>query len=231
MLSSGCCRNKTNKPNVLSMLAFTLFPFAVYLAVLAFFHSRRTPTVLGGDADFMLLAAGLLGAVTFGPGRLLIPLYVLTAWGILTWVFWFGFYFVLVLFITRYLTHRTVIYHCRREMMLPGLFAMSRYLDPSSDLRGNVLTLPGFGLQWTISEYCGGVVLCLTVSQWDKTKKDAFDRELKNLCRTLQVSYSVQDLWVCLLWTTLSIIAFAGSAWFLIQNFGWLGETFVDYWL
>jgi hypothetical protein len=112
------------------MFACALLPLVLYLAFLTRLHFRQTPTVLNGSLDFTLLAWGLFGLVSLGPGRLIIPLYVFTAWGIFTWIFWLGFYFVATLLLARPFRNRLVVYHCQRELVLPAFFTLTRQIDP-----------------------------------------------------------------------------------------------------
>ena len=175
------------------MLALGLLPLLCYFAFLTTVHLRRTPTVLNGYTDFMLLAWGLFGLITLGPGRLLIPLYVFTAWGMYTWIFWIGFYFVASHFLAMQFRNRLIVYHCRRELLLPALYTLVRENDPKAEWSGNVLSLHGFGVQWAVqfSRYPAPWSGCLVFVPTDPFRSNShlemLQCHLTTLCRTKRV--------------------------------------------
>ena len=171
------------------MLVLALLPLVAYLAFLGSLHLRKTPTVLNGAHDFALLAWGLFGLITLGPGRLIIPLYVFTAWGIYTWIFWFGFYLATVYFLSLPFKNRLIVYHCRRELVLPAFFTLCRQIDPKAEWSGNVLSLHGLGVQWSvITGRYGGYLLFIPTNPYQKNPhREMLQEQLTTLCRTLTI--------------------------------------------
>ena len=211
------------------MLAFALLPLVFYVAFLTHLHFRSTPTVLNGSQDFTLLAWGLFGLVTFGPGRLIIPLYVFTAWGVFTWVFWVGFYFLVVVALARQFKNRLVVYHCRRELVLPAFFTLTRQIDPKTEWAGNVLSLHGLGVQWSVtSDRFGGHMLFVPTNPTIKhPHQEMLQEQLTTLCRT-QVMPKSRLRWF---WGLLSIVLLCLVVGLLIRDLPMIVEQFRDYWI
>jgi hypothetical protein len=211
------------------MLAFALSPLVLYFAFLTRLHFRQTPTVLNGSLDFTLLAWGLFGLVSLGPGRLIIPLYVFTAWGISTWIFWFGFYFVMVHFLAWQFKNRLVVYHCQRELVLPALFTLAQNIDPKTEWSGHVLSLHGLGVQWSVTQdRFGGHLLFVPTNPYQKNPhQEMLQGQLTNLCRTLvmpkrRIRWFWGMLTLCLLCLILGL---------LLRDYSILIQQFCDHWL
>ena len=169
------------------MFALALLPLVIYFAFLTSLHFRKTPTVLNGSHDFMLLAWGLFGLLSLGPGRLIIPLYVFTTWGVFTWIFWLGFYFVVSLLLAKPFKNRIVVYHCQRELVLPPFFTLAKQIDPKAEWSGYVLSLHGLGVQWSvINDRFGGYMAFIpTNPSMSNPHWDMLREQLANLCQTL----------------------------------------------
>jgi len=211
------------------MLALALFPLILYFAFLTRLHFRKTPTVLNGSLDFSLLAWGLFGLVTFGPGRLIIPIYVFTAWGIFTWLFWGGFYFLVVVALARLLKNRFVIYHCRRELVLPAFFTLAQKIDPKTEWNGNVLSLHGLGVQWSITgdRFGGHLLFIPTNPSLNNPHQEMLQEQLTNLCRTLTIPNGrIRWFWGIL---TFGLLCLAVVL--LIRDFPVILQQFSDYWV
>jgi len=171
------------------MFAVALLPLVCYFAFLTGLHYRKTPTVLNGSLDFTLLAWGLFGLISLGPGRLVIPLYVFAAWGVYTWLFWVGFYFLMTQALARQFKNRLVVYHCQREWVLPAFFILAQKIDPKTEWSGNVLSLHGLGVQWSVtSDRFGGHLLLLSTQPHGKNPhQEMLQEQLTNLCQTLEM--------------------------------------------
>jgi len=171
------------------MLALALLPLVCYFAFLTKLHLRKTPTLLNGYLDFTLLAWGLFGLITLGPGRLLIPLYVFIAWDSFTWVFWFGFYFAATHILALQFRKRFIVYHCQRELVLPPFFTLARQIDPKTEWSGNVLSLHGLGVQWTVtSGRFGGHLLFVPTNPYaNNPHRGMLEEKFANLCKTLEM--------------------------------------------
>ena len=211
------------------MLAFALMPLVLYFAFLTRLHFRKTPTVLDGSLDFTLLACGLFGLVTLGPGRLIIPLYVFTAWGVFTWIFWVGFYFLVTVTLARLLKNRLVIYHCRRELVLPAFFTLAKKIDPKTEWNGNVLSLHGLGIQWCVhSDQFGGHLLLNPTNPTAKNPhQEMLQEQLTTLCRTLTMPKS-RLRWF---WSILTLGLLCLIAGLFIRDFPAIAHQFNDYWV
>jgi len=211
------------------MVALALLPLVFYFAFLTSLHFRRTPTVLNGSLDFALLAWGLFGLITLGPGRLVIPLYVFAAWGIYTWFFWLGFYFVVARTLALQFKNRLVVYHCRRELVLPAFFSLAREIDPKTEWSANVLSLHGLGVQWSVvSDRYGRHLLFLPTDPHQKNpNREMLQKQLTNLCRTLVMPKS-RIRWF---WGILTFGLFCLVIGLLIRDFLVLFLQFNDYWL
>ena len=211
------------------MLSFALLPLVFYFAFLTYLHLQKTPTVLNGSLDFTLLAWGLFGLITFGPGRLIIPLYVFTAWGVFTWVFWIGFYFLVTIALARPFKNRLVIYHCKQELVLPAFFTLARKIDPKTDWSGHVLSLHGLGMQWSVtSDRFGGHMLFLPTNPSVKSPhQEMLQTQLTNLCRTLVMPKSnIRWLWGML---TFGLLCLAVGL--LVRDFSMIVQQFGDHWI
>ena len=211
------------------MFAFAFCPLVLYFVFLTRIHFRKIPTVLDGPLDFSLLAWGLFGLITFGPGRLIIPLYVFAAWGVFTWIFWTGFYFVVVVALARQFQNRLVVYHCSRELVLPAFFTLARQIDPKTEWSGNVLSLHGLGVQWSVrNDRFGGHLLFVPTNPSIKNPHHKMLQEhLKNLCRTLVMPKSRMRWYLVILTFGLFILTIG----LLIKDFHVIVQQFNDYWM
>jgi hypothetical protein len=171
------------------MLAFALLPLTVYFIFLTVVQFRRRPTLFSGSVDFALLAWGLFGLATLGLGKFIIPIYVFSAWGLMTWFFWTCFYFTVTYSAAGLFRSRIVIYHVRREIVLPAMFDLARQIDPKAEWCGNVLSLHGLGLQWTVTGDPFGSHLLFTPTGYERGNPhiDILREKFAGLCRTLPV--------------------------------------------
>jgi len=209
------------------MLALALLPLVCYFAFLTGLYFRQTPTVFNGSLDFALLAWGLFGLITFGPGRLIIPLYVFSAWGIYTWIFWFGFYFAITHFFALQFRNRLVIYHCQRELVLPAFFTLAKQMDAKAEWSGHVLSLHGLGIQWSVIGNRGYLQFIPTNPNQKSSHQKMVQEQLENLCRTLIMPKSnARWFWGIL---TLGLSGFVIG--YLIWDFPVLVQQFRDMWL
>jgi hypothetical protein len=177
----------------------------------------------------MLLAWGLFGLITLGPGRLLIPLYVFAAWGIFTWIFWLGFYFAASFAFAQLLKNRIVVYHCQREWVLPAFFTLAKQIDPKAEWSGYVLSLHGLGVQWSvIHDRWGGFMLFVPTNPYVKNvHQEMLQAQLTNLCRTSVMPPSkIRWFWGAL---TLGLLCLVLGL--FIRDFSVLVQQFGDHWL
>jgi hypothetical protein len=138
-------------------------PLICYIFGLTFLHIRRRPTIINGGWDFMLLSCGLFGLITLGPGRLLIPMNVLTFWGSTVWLFWTAFYFAVAHLIAHQLPKRIIVYGSSFNVFVPKLIELAKEIDSQVRFEGNVLFLPDAGIQCSI--HGGFFYLILTATE------------------------------------------------------------------
>ena len=214
---------------MLRMLAFALLPLVSYCAFLTVLHFRKTPTVLNGEFDFILLAWGLFGLFSLGPGRLIIPLYVFAAWGVYSWLFWTGFYFVIVQILARQFKDRMIVYHGQRELLVPAFFSLARQIDPKTDWSGNVLSLHGLGVQWSVTHdrFGGHILFVPTNSHWKNPHCEMLQEQLTQLCRTLEMpNRAIRWFWGILTFDLLCLVIGL-----LLWDFPAVILRYSDYWL
>ena len=210
------------------MLALAFLPLVCYSAFLTRLHFRKSPTVLNGSLDFTLLAWGLFGLITLGPGRLVIPLYVFAAWGSYTWIFWFGFYFAVTHLLALQFRNRFVVYHCQRQLVLPAFFTLARQIDPKTEWSGNVLSLHGLGVQWSVtSDRYGGHLLFVPTNPFEKNPhQDRLQVQFSDMCQTLAMPKG-RIRW---LWGILTFGLFCFVIGLFLLDFPMLVQQFGDRW-
>ena len=211
------------------MLPIALLPLILYCTFLTHLHFRKTPTVLNGSTDFTLLAWGLFGLITFGPGKLVIPIYVFAAWGVFTWVFWIGFYFLMTVALARQFRNRLIVYHCQRELVLPPFFTLARKIDPKTEWAGNVLSLHGLGVQWSVTcdRFGGHLLFRQTNPSMKNPHRDMLQEQLATLCRTLQMPKN-RIRWF---WCVLTVGLLCLSVGLLAKDSSMLVQEFSDHWV
>jgi hypothetical protein len=210
------------------MFPFALLPLVCYCAFLTGVHCRKTPTVLNGALDVQLLTWGLFGLISLGPGRLVIPLYVFAAWGIYTWMFWLGFYFVGSLLLARPFRNRMIVYHCRREVVLPTFFTLVRQVDPKAEWSGDVLSLHDLGVQWSVTynHWGGYMVFVPTNPHLRSPHQEMLQEQLTNLCRTLVMpKQGIRWFWGILTFGLLGLVVGL-----VMGNCSEFVQQFQDYW-
>jgi hypothetical protein len=210
------------------MFSLAFLPLAGYFFWLALLNVCRKPTVISGERDFMLLSCGLFGLLTLGPGRLLIPMNVLAFWGLAIWLFWTAFYFASVHLIARQVVGRVVIYHCPFDVFVPKLLELSKELDSQARLDGNVLFLPAFGIQCSLTGHALGehLLLAKTGQEQDGLKWTIFVQYIAVRCRDFQVPSKISFILWSVFALTLSAVVISA-----VLEYPVLLETFFDHWL
>ncbi|MDR3181540.1 MAG: hypothetical protein LBT89_01240 [Planctomycetaceae bacterium] len=153
--------SRTVSVNNALMFFLALIPLVTYFVFLIYLYRRTKPTVLRSSTAFALLAWGLFGLLSLGPGRLVIPVYLFVFSGYDAWLCWTLLYFAVAAVIAKRLDG-IVVYHCRRETLLPALYKAAQELDAKAEWRGNVLSMYSYGLQWTV---CGSTCLVFRLTQ------------------------------------------------------------------
>lgn len=212
------------------MIAFALFPLGIYFLCLASFYRRSTPTVLNGSTDVWLLAFGLFGLITLGPGRLLIPLPVLSYWNLFAWIFWASLYFVLAHFLAEHSRGRTVVYRCSMNRLIHELQEFFKEHGSVLHLEKQVLNLPEYDIQSTLR--CGFsdsyVQFQSTESNPDRLTWLRFESDLRRLCQNVHLTSRSP---VFLLHALSAFGMIVGSGILLYFEWPAIVRLFFDYWV
>lgn len=128
-------------------LTIAVAPLAVYLLALAAMNLGRRPRVLSGSEDAALLSAALLGLVIVGPMNLFLPEAAAARFGPFVWWMMIAFYGLCVLLYLLVARPRLVVFNAPLEPVRSTLVAIATKLDSSATLTGDVLSLPGLGIQ------------------------------------------------------------------------------------
>ncbi|MDR2438402.1 MAG: hypothetical protein LBE12_03385 [Planctomycetaceae bacterium] len=209
------------------MFFLAFLPLAGYFFWLVLLQNRRQPTVLNGVQDFMFLSVGLLGLFTLGPGRLVIPISVITFWGCSIWLFWMVFYFSIAYLFAQQLMQQIVIYHCPPNVFIPQLVELAKKLDQHARLEGNVLFLPDFGIQCTITGYRWGLVLKATGYEQDNLKWKLLQQNITTVCNSFQNPANKKAILLGFFSSILLLFAVVG---FVVHDISVLVNVFLDYW-
>ena len=172
------------------MIGIATFPLAVYCLFLTLLNGRRRPTVFSGAVDLIFLAVGLSGLFLLGPGRLFLPLNVLTYWGAGAWLLWTAFYLSVVLIVVRKLRRRIVVYNFSVVDLVPKLWEIVQELDAAAARLGNSIALPGYGVQFYIeaASRSRNVVLVATESAQSADAWRKLESEIGRSFRTISVA-------------------------------------------
>jgi hypothetical protein len=211
------------------MFFLSVLPLSCYFYWLSLLQSRRQPAVFNGVQDFMFLSCGLFGLFTLGPGRLFIPIEVMTFWGWSIWLFWTAFYFSAAYLIAQKLSQRMVIYHCPFDLFVPKLIEHAQKLDPKTSFEGNVLFLPDFGIQCAVVGNAWGKILVLkpTGNGQNVLKWQLFEQNTIAVCKTFQNPVPPKAILVEISFFSLLLLTFTG---FVVYELSTLLDLFWDYW-
>ncbi|MHC5544243.1 hypothetical protein ACYOEI_38945, partial [Singulisphaera rosea] len=124
--------------------AFAVFPLALYLYALGYWHGGRHPRVVSGTTDHAFLAFGIGGLVLFGPfGQTMVRTFFRTA-NLQAWLALTSAYIFVAILISRRASRNLVVYHvdprsldaALREALLrvPGNYSrtMQGFEDPAT---------------------------------------------------------------------------------------------------
>ncbi|MFO1066412.1 MAG: hypothetical protein U0892_21345 [Pirellulales bacterium] len=127
--------------------AIAAVPLAMYLLLMGSVHLRAKPLVTTGWRDMAALGIAVLGLVAIGPMQLFFPTYAGARFPGLVWIALIVLYGLCLLLI---------ILNCRPKLIVYGIAESDFYLstlnaakrvDPSSHWEGQILNLPGLGMQ------------------------------------------------------------------------------------
>ena len=161
----------------------------------------------------MLLAIGLGGLVLAGPGRLLIPLNVLTFWGNFAWLLWAAFYLIVAQIVIWKLQRRIVVYNFSVAEMVPKLWETVQSLDATATWVGNSMALPKCGVQfyWEAAPKSRNIVLVAAGPNQSVTGWQQLETATDLAFRTISVKRGPISLFFLLA----SIVLIAAACWTL----------------
>ncbi|MDR2171804.1 MAG: hypothetical protein LBP59_16795 [Planctomycetaceae bacterium] len=134
----------------LMILSIVLLPLGIYFVFFTFIFCRRYPTLFSGGFDVGILLVCVLGLVSFGPGKLLIPAYVYNMWGVWAIIYWLLIYYLASYCICNACRNYVVIYNCDFEEFMHCIADVSKRLDRRFFLEERTLHLPKIGLHCVI---------------------------------------------------------------------------------
>ncbi|MDR2762374.1 MAG: hypothetical protein LBB88_07220 [Planctomycetaceae bacterium] len=132
------------------MFSFALLPIGIYFAIFTFIFCKRRPTFLSGSSDIGILLLGIFGLVSFGPGKILIPLYVYRTWGAWSILFWMMIYYLAAYCICNSRSNCAIIYNCNFMQLVECITTLSKRLDMRFYIEDRTIHLPTLGLHCVI---------------------------------------------------------------------------------
>jgi len=128
-------------------LCLALGPVAVYVVLVGAINLSRRPLLVTGARDATALGLAVSGFVIVGPMELFLPEAAAARYETFVWVLLLGLYafcVALALLLTR---PRLVIYNISADRLRPILAELVERLDADARWTGDILILPGLGVQ------------------------------------------------------------------------------------
>ena len=165
--------------------AIAAVPASIYLMMLGRFRLSRQPLVTTGWRDTAALGIAIMGLVAIGPMQLFFPTYAAARFAGWVWAMLLGLYLLSVLLVVLGCRPRLIVYGLDEEGFVRVLQAAAQRVDSAANWQGQILTMPGIGLQ-LVAESTGSngvqTVVSLTgltsVAPWMQ-----LERELVQECR------------------------------------------------
>ncbi len=126
-------------------------PVAVYLLLLGTINLSRHPFLVSGNRDAAALGLAVSGLVIAGPIRLYFPEPAADQFGQYVWLFLLAFYGLCLLLTLLLLRPRLIIYNISADQLRPILAELVERLDSDARWAGDMLVLPGLGVQLHVS--------------------------------------------------------------------------------
>ncbi|MDR1479861.1 MAG: hypothetical protein LBJ00_13085 [Planctomycetaceae bacterium] len=237
------------------MFSFILLPLGIYFAVFTFIFCRRYPTVWSGGFDVGFLLFGVVGLLSFGPGKLLIPMYVYITWGAWAVLYWVLIYYVISYCVCNACRNYVIIYNCEFERIIACISELAARLDRRYYIDERVLHLPLIGLHCVIGgSHCdaedkllekslrkgksyneaieaqkkrvGYVFLKLTGTRANDPAWALFQKELSASCRNLRVNKHKLPFLYSFIAGAILLYSFTN----ITTDFQTLKTLFIDYW-
>lgn len=178
---------------MISAVAFAIaaVPAAIYLMMLGRFRLSRRPLVTTGWRDAGALGIAIMGLVAIGPMQLFFPTYAAARFAGWVWGMLLGLYLLSVLLVVLGCRPRLIIYGLDEEGFAKALHAAAQRVDAAASWQGQILTMPGAGLQ-LIAEPTGSRGVQTVVSLSSLTSVAPWmqlERELVQECHHLRAAH------------------------------------------
>ncbi len=131
-------------------LAIATIPVAVYLVLVGALRLRTRPLVTTGWRDTLTLGIAASGLVAVGPMQLFFPSEAAARWHGWVWLALFVLYLLGLMMILLSCKPRLIAYGMDEFQFHNTLLVSAQQIDPDAAWSGNVLTLPGTGIQLAI---------------------------------------------------------------------------------
>ncbi len=124
-----------------------LGPVAIYLVLLGAINLARRPLLVSGLRDTTALALAVSGFMIVGPIQFCFPVAAAEYYGATVWFLLLAFYGMCLVLMLLLLRPRLVIYNISADQLRPVLAELVERLDADARWVGDVLLLPGLGVQ------------------------------------------------------------------------------------
>ena len=128
-------------------LCLALGPVCVYLLLLGAINLSRRPLLVSGTRDAAVLGLAVSGFMIVGPVELLVPDAAEMRFGAFVWVLLLALYALCLMLVLLLLRPRLVIYNISADQLRAVLAGLVDDLDSDARWAGDVLVLPGLGVQ------------------------------------------------------------------------------------
>lgn len=174
---------------VISPIAFAIavVPAAMYLIMLGRFRLSRRPLVTTGWRDVAAIGIAIMGLVAIGPMQLFFPTYAAARFSIWVWGMLLALYLLSLLLIVLSCRPRLIVYGLNEDNFFRALQQAAQRVDEQANWQGQILTLPGVGLQLAAEptgargvQQAASVTSLVNVAPWLQ-----LERELVSECRSV----------------------------------------------
>lgn len=130
--------------------AIAAVPVAMYLILIGSLWLRSRPLVTTGWRDMLALGIAASGLVAIGPMELFFPRDAAAFWHGWVWLALFALYMLILMLIILSCRPRFIAYGMNGSEFRATLLEAARRVDPGARWDGEVLNLPGCGIQLAV---------------------------------------------------------------------------------
>lgn len=128
-----------------------LGPLAIYLLVIGAINLSRRPFLVSGTRDAAALGLGLSGFMIIGPIELCLPEAASVSFGPYVWALMLAFFAMCLMLGLLLLRPHLIVYNISADQLRAVLADLAGRLDADARWAGDVLVLPGLGVQLHLS--------------------------------------------------------------------------------